>query len=145
MAIITKDTKEGQEYGGRPKKISWERLWTFSGGPLANSGWPRKNVHTDLEFAKECGLPSVAASATQNQGYVVQLMIDLFGVAWFSHGTMDVRFVGLTNVEDIVVPKAVVKSKEAHDNQTKYLMEVWVANQRGEKVLVGTATGIATQ
>jgi HD-like signal output (HDOD) protein len=72
-------------------------------------------------------------------------MIDLFGVAWLSHGTMDVRFVGLTNVEDIVVPKAVVKSKEVHDNQTEYLMEVWVENQRGEKVLVGTATGVATQ
>ena len=144
MAIITKETKEGQEFGGRAKRISWERLWTFSGGPLANSGWPKKNVHTDLEFAKECGLPNVAASATQNQGYVVQLMIDLFGPAWLSHGTMDVRFVGLTKVLDVVVPKAVVKSMEVQDKQIRYLMDVWVENQRGEKVLVGTATGLAT-
>ena len=84
MPRITKDTKEGQEFDGQPKKISWERLWTFSGGPFANTGWPKKNVHTDLEFAKECGLPSVAASGTQNQGYVVQLMVDLFGVKWLS-------------------------------------------------------------
>jgi len=144
VAVITKDTREGQEFVGRAKRVSWERLWTFSGGPLTNKGWPKKNVHTDFDFAKECGLPSVAASGTQNQGYVVELMVDLFGAEWLSNGTMDVRFVGLTNVEDVVVPKAVVKLKEVLEGKTKYFMDVWVENQRGEKVLVGTATGAAT-
>ena len=54
---------------------------------------------------------------------------------------MDVRFVGVTDVGDIMIAKAVVKSKEVHDDKTKFLMELWVENQRGSKVLVGSATG----
>ena len=143
MVIVTKDTKEGQQFSGRPRRLSWERIWTFSGGPFSKAGWPKSNVHTDLEFAKESGLPSVAASGTQYQGYVVQLMIDLFGVEWLSHGTMDVKFIGIVDAGDILVSKAVVKSKEGEDSAAKFTMEVWVENQRGEKVLVGSATGIA--
>jgi acyl dehydratase len=142
VLIDKKDTKEGQQFSGNPKKISWERIWTFSGGPFKRSGWPSSNVHTDLEFAKDCGLPTVAASATQYQGYVVQLMISLFGFEWLSHGTMDVKFIRIVDAGDILVPKAVVRSKEIEGSTTKFTLEVWIENQRGEKVLVGYSTGI---
>lgn len=130
---------DGQEFTGKLKRLSWERLWTFSGGPFTNTGWPKKNLHTDSEFARECGSP-VAASGTQSQGYVVRLMIDLFGKEWLSHGTMDVRFVGMGGVDDVLVSKAVVKSKEVSVGATKFFMDVWVENRRGDKILIGSAT-----
>ena len=143
MAMIIKDTtKERESFVGKPKKISWERLWAFSGGPFRLEGWPSKNIHTDLPFARDCGLPSVAASATQYMGYMAQLMIDLFGVEWFWHGTMDVKFIDIVDAGDLLVSKAVVKSKEAAGGATKFTMDVWCENQRGAKVLVGFTTGI---
>jgi len=141
--MANKEFKEGQEFAAKPKKVSWERLWTFSGGPFAQTGWPKSNLHTDLEFAKKCGLPSVAASGTQHQGHVVQLMIDLFGMEWLSHGTMDVKFIGVVDAGDMLTARAVIKSVEAHNRAKKYTMDVWVDNQRGEKMLVGSTTAIA--
>lgn len=142
MAAITKDTKVGATFDGKPKRVSWERLWTFSGGPFKSTGWPARNIHTNLEFAVSCGLPSkVAASATQYMGYVTQLMIDLFGVEWLSHGTMDVRFVAIVDAGDTLVTRAAVQSKEARTDTTKFIMDVYCENQRHEKVLIGLATG----
>jgi len=93
MSVIAKEATVGQEFSGKPKSVAWERLWTFSGGPFSSSGWPRKNIHTDPEFAMECGLSSVAVSATQFQGYMAELMIQLFGKPWLSHGEMCLKFV----------------------------------------------------
>ena len=142
MGRLEKETKEGATFVGKPKKVSWERLWAFSGGPFSNTGWPRKNVHTDSEFAKSCGLPSVAASATQFMGYVAELMIDLFGVEWLSHGTMDVKFINIVDAGDVLVTKAEVKARESQGSATRFTMDISCENQKRVKVLVGYTTGI---
>jgi len=140
--LVKKDTKEGTVFSGKPKKVSWERLWTFSGGPFTLTGWPRKNIHTDLEFARNCGLPSVAASATQYQGYLAELMIDIFGPEWLSHGTMSVKFIKIVDAGDVIVTRADVKSKEPVNGATRFILDAYGENQRKEKVLVGLAAGI---
>lgn len=142
MAIITGGTKEGEVFVGKPKKVSWERLWAFSGGPFSSSGWPKKNIHTDLEFARSCGLPHVAASATQFQGYAVELLIDLFGMEWLSYGTMDVKFTNIVDAGDTLVSSVEIKSKEALDGGNRFILDVSCENQSGSKVLVGSATGV---
>jgi len=152
MAIITSDTDTGATFTGKPKRVSWERLWTFSGGPFAKAidpgtrslirGWPASNLHTDLDFARACGLPDkVAASATQYHGYAVQLMADLFGTGWLSHGVMDVRFIAIVDAGDTLVSSAEVRSKDVEKDITRFTLDVSCENQRGEKVLVGWATG----
>jgi hypothetical protein len=142
MAIVTADTREGRVFEGRPKIVSWERLWAFSGGPFSSAGWPKKNIHTDPEFARGCGLPHVAASATQFQGYVVEIMVYLFGLGWLRHGTMDVKFINIVDAGDTLVPTVTIKAKEALDGGTRFIMDVSCENQNGSKVLVGAATGM---
>ena len=115
MAMLTKDVRVGQEFAGKPKKMSWERLWTFSGGPFTAEGWPRKNIHTDPGFAQSVGLPRVAASGTQCQGYMVELMTDLFGEAWLHHGEMSVKFVKPVPDGETVQAKVKVQSREEGD------------------------------
>ncbi|MDN5347802.1 MAG: hypothetical protein PWP65_1366 [Clostridia bacterium] len=142
MTIITKETPVGQEFSGKPKKITWERLWTFSGGPFAASGWPKKNIHTDIDFAKNAGLPTACASGTQYQGYVIQLLIDLFGEEWLKNGKMNVKFIKLVPEGDTLIAKAKVQSKEEDGSAVKYTLDIWCENQNGDKVLVGTASGL---
>jgi len=141
VPLIDKYTKEGEKFIGNPKKVSWERLWTFSGGPFNNSEWPKKNIHTDLEFARKCGLPSVAASATQFQGYVIQLMIELFGIQWLYHGTMDVKFIKIVDAGDTLTAGAEISKIDALNGVKLFILNIFCENQRGEKVLVGSATG----
>jgi len=141
MAIVTEDIREGEVFTGKPKIVSLERIWAFSGGPFSNFGWPKKNIHTDLEFARSCGLPHVAASGTQYQGYVVELLIDLFGLEWLSHGTMDIKFIDIVDAGDTLVSTVTIRSKESLDIGARLIMDVSCENQNGNKVLVGSATG----
>jgi len=143
MTQITKNTPIGYEFAGKPKKMIWERIWAFSGGVFTSQGWPKKNLHTDTEFAQKLGLPTVGVSATQYLGHMAELMIDVFGEAWRSHGRMsDVKFVKLVANGETLVSKAKVVDKEEEDSTVKYVLEIFVENQNHDKVLVGTATGI---
>lgn len=142
MIQIIEDTEIGATFLGKVKRVCWERLWAFSGGPFSQAGWPKKNIHTDLEFARSFGLSSVAASATQYMGYVVELLIGLFGVEWLWHGRMDVKFIGLVDAGDILTSKAQVQAKELRDHSIQFTLAVCCEKQEGIKVLVGSATGM---
>lgn len=141
MPAISKDTEEGQEFSGKPKRVTWQRLWAFSGGPFSACGWPKKNIHTDPETAKNVGLPTVCASGTQCEGYIVELMIDLFGEGWLRNGELSLKFVKLVLEGDTVCAKGKIRSRE-ESTGVKFALEVWCENQASDKVVVGTATGV---
>ena len=69
MAIITRDTREGHQFSGKPKRITEERVYAFSGGFPTGRGWPQKNIHTDVEFAKRCGYLTDAEAAELDENY----------------------------------------------------------------------------
>jgi acyl dehydratase len=142
MTKITKDTDTGEQFSGKPKRMSFERLWTFSGGPFTGTGWPKQSTHTDVEFARVRGLRTAIASGTQSEGHLVELMIQLFGAQWLSHGTLDIKMTGPVELDDVVIAKALVKEKTDDAKATKFILDVWVENQRGEKAIVGSASGI---
>ncbi|MFC1948522.1 hypothetical protein ACFLXY_11460, partial [Chloroflexota bacterium] len=85
----------------------------------------------------------MAVSATQFQGYLVQLMVDLFSIEWLSFGTMDVKFIRIVNAADTITSNATVRGKEMREHSTLFNLNVDCENQNGEKVLVGKATGEA--
>lgn len=142
MAVITKDTQEGYELSGNLKAVTEERVYAFSGGFPKGASWPAKNIHTDLEFAKSCGLPTRAASGAMSEGYLTELMIDLFGENWLKEGTMSLKFIAMVDSGDILLPKAIVRSRETEGFEVRFVMDVWCENQHGNKVVVGTATGL---
>ena len=138
---ISSSTPEGFKASGRIKRVSSYRTWQFSGGWPIDSGWPAKNIHTDLEFAQACGLPNRAASGAMPLGYLADLMSDMFGDNWQSRGRMDVKFIGLILVGDEIVAHARVLGKQLDGQLTRFELELWCDNQRGEKVVVGTGSG----
>ena len=142
MALIKKDTPEGFEFAGRVRKLTQERLNFFSGGFPKGPNWPAKNIHTDLEAAKKAGLKTVAASGAMFEGYLADLMIEIFGGNWLKKGKLSLAFTGIVNKNDSLIPRAVVKAKATVGSKIECTMEVWCENQRGEKVVVGTAKGI---
>ena len=142
MAIITKDIKEGFEVSGKVKTVTSYKTWLFSGGWPRFTDWPAKNVHTDLEFAKSCGLPTRAASGSMSIGYLTELMIDLFGENWLRGGKIKVKLIGIVVPGDTLLPKAVVQSRQAENSGVRFVVDLWCENQHGDKVAVGTGTGL---
>jgi acyl dehydratase len=141
MRKLTPDTKIGAEFAGKRKTISEARVLAFSGGRFGAPGWPAKNIHTDLDFARSCGLQTRSVSGTQFMGYLIELMVDLFGESWLSHGKMELKFISIVDVEDSLLTKAVVTSKEPEGSGTRVVLDMWCENQHGNKVAVGTAAG----
>jgi acyl dehydratase len=103
---------------GRLRTVSLERINFFSGGYPKGPNWPAKNIHTDLETAKKCGLETVAASGAMFEGYLVDLMIDLFGVEWLNYGMMTLAFINVVNKDDTSV------RNKGRDGNRKRLLEV---------------------
>ena len=142
MAITTKDTQEGSEFRGNLKTVTEDRVYAFSGGFPRGTDWPKKNIHTDLEFAKSCGLPTRAASGAMFEGYLTELMINLFGEDWLTYGKMSLKFIAIVDVNDTISPRAIVQTKQVEGSEVRFIMDVWCQNQHGNKVAVGTATGM---
>ena len=140
MVTISPETEEGRHFTGPQLTLSMERLLAFSGGPLGNPDWPAKNLHTDVGMAKEAGLPAPIASAIQYQGYLIRLLIDLFGEAWTHCGRLHVKYPRFVTAGERVRPKVRIRSKQQGDQSVAFEMDVWCENQDEEKVLVGTAT-----
>ncbi|MEX2375683.1 MAG: MaoC family dehydratase [Dehalococcoidia bacterium] len=141
QSIITVP-ESGAEFSGKKKRISLERLWTFSGGPFVLDGWPKKNLHTDPDFAKRVGLPALAASATQLQGHIAEMLVDLFGDEWLTNGMMDVKIIDITKDDDVSQVKAVFKEATSEDGRQRLMFDVWCETQDGRKTIVGTCSGL---
>ena len=124
--------KVGDEVEGRTKAVTLERMRAFS-------GWPNKNIHTDEETARSCGLPSPIASATMYMGYVTELLLNSFGEAWIEGGRLELAFVKIVAAGD----ELRARGKVVGEDEGGVKLEVWCETQRGEPVAAGTAWGPA--
>lgn len=133
--------KAGEWIAGNATLVTSYRTWQFSGGWPPGDGWPSKNVHTDDEFARNCGLPGRAASGAMVQGYVVDFLADLFGIDWLGNGSFNLKFVAPVQIGDSVVPRARCTGAMDEVGRTRYDVELVCENQSGDVVAAGTAVG----
>lgn len=138
MGTAAREAVEGSEFRGITKSVTLERMRAFS-------GWPAKNVHTDEEFARRCGLPGPIASGVMSQAYLVELMLNLFGELWLSNERMQLTFLRIVQPGDRLTPKAVVRGRDEAESGVCLTLDVWCENQRGERVTVGFATGMVSE
>jgi acyl dehydratase len=139
--MISGATSEGTQFAATAKTVSQDRICAFSGGFPKGPEWPRRNIHTDLAFARGCGLDGQAASGAMFEGYLAQLMIDLFGLEWLRNGKMSLVFVKTVTPGEILTPKAVLRTKTTLSSGVEVLLDVWCENSLGTRVVLGTATG----
>lgn len=131
--------KVGAVFAGPPRRLTLERVLAFSAGPFGQDGWPERNLHTDADKAREAGLPGIIVSGTQFEGHLVDLLIDLFGEAWFSTGVIETRIPQSLMVGDTLLTKAVLKDVRDEGTEQHVVLDVSCENQRGEQVMIGTA------
>ena len=141
MTTVKTDTAEGHQITGRTKTVTSLRTWLFSGGWPPHDGWPAKNIHTDLEFARSCGLEARNAAGAMMEGYVSELMIDMFGHGWFSSGSYKIKFIHTVDIGDMITPRARITARRADGNAMTFEVELWCENQNGDKVAVGSGSG----
>lgn len=135
---IDVNTEIGTQFVGPVYYMDIKRLWAHSGGPFAAEGWPKKNLHTDQDKAEEAGLPAPIASGQQPQGQLINMLLKLFGQAWWHHGWLNIKFFKPTFADTDVQPKLTLIDKEETADGMIFTFKAWGERGDGEKTLGGT-------
>jgi acyl dehydratase len=132
MAVISRGVGVGYELPTVSKKF---RLEDFKRGD-------EKTIHTDYEAAAREGLPAPVAIGPQVAALIFRQMRLCFGTGWVVGGRYDLSFRKPVFVTDFCVARGVVTGTEEEGEKERILCDVWVENQKGEKVIAGTASGL---
>ena len=130
------ELRPGDHLTGSLKRLGRARIYANSAGLIGDPGFPRIGYHTDDSAGRAAGFSSMLVSGTMIEGYLLQLLVSTFDDRWFHGGKLDVRFLKPVYEDDEIRAHGLVRSVDG----TRVELEVWCENQRGEKVLVGTAS-----
>ena len=104
---------------------------------------PNPTLHVDVEAAQQEGLPAPVASAPDLMAMCHQIAMQFFGAGWIRGGRAEVTSTRPTYMHEYLTAQGVVKSREELSDGTLRLhCDVWVENQKGDKKVVGTVSGI---
>ncbi len=102
-----------------------------------------QTIHTDVEAARREGLEAPVAVGPQVASLIFRQLRAAFGKGWIEGGRCEVTFRRPVLVTDFCVARGnVTRTAPAGDGATRVDCDVWIENQRGEKVIVGTASGL---
>jgi acyl dehydratase len=96
---------------------------------------PRANIHDDQDAARKAGFTAPIAGGEQTIAIVAQFLADQFGLRFIRGGRIEVSLTRPVLYGDTLTSHAKIVSMDADRAQ----LEIEVENQRGEKVLTGTA------
>jgi acyl dehydratase len=96
---------------------------------------PRANIHDDQDAARKAGFTAPIAGGEQTIAIVAQFLADEFGMRFVRGGRIEVSLTRAVLYGDTLTSHAKIVSIDADRAQ----LEIDVENQRGEKVLTGTA------
>jgi len=96
---------------------------------------PHANIHDDQDAARKAGFTAPIAGGEQTIAIVAQFLADKFGLRFVRGGRIEVSLTRPVLYGDTLTSHAKIVSIDADRAQ----LEIDVENQRGEKVLTGTA------
>jgi len=99
----------------------------------------RNPIHTD-DYAKKFGMRGALVGGSTLLSYVLEMLYDYFGQNWLTLGRIKVNFIGGGAINgDVVTAYGTIRQKEEQENGTRVTLDVWLENQKNEKIVVGEA------
>ena len=120
------------EFPALTKVITMEKMGRYSGAG---------NIHSDDKAAQERGLGGAIVQGGQLVGYLDEMMVRLLGDGFVRGGEISVTFIQAARPGDTLTTHGTVKSTSTVDGRERVECDVWLENQKGEKLTVGTASG----
>jgi acyl dehydratase len=131
-----RDTPVGFELEPITKKVTLDKSRIYQGWPAT------RNRHSDYAAAQASGLREPNINGGQTAEYLGELFIKFFGTG-FIGGKLSIKFIGYVALDDEITARGVVTERIEESDRVKLVLHVWLENQRGEKVMVGSASGYA--
>ena len=142
MTITKNNLERGLEMKPLVKEIDQDRINLFevSGSP---SGQAHSDYHTDTEVAQKTlgGFRAPIASGRMTVAWGVEAMAKWFGPDVAGHSArVDLRFTIPVIHGDTISVKGIITHFRESEKGTSVNLEMWVENQKNQKVAVGTAS-----
>lgn len=134
----SRDTPIGFELEPVTKVFTLDKSRIYQGWPAA------RNRHTDFDAAHATGAPVPIMNGSQSAEYLTELFVKFFGKGYLG-GRLVINFRIPIVLDDVLTARGVVTGKEVEGERVRLVLDVWLENQRGEKVLAGTASGYAAE
>jgi hypothetical protein len=96
---------------------------------------PRVNIHTDEGAARKAGFRAPIAGGEQTYAAMANFILDSFGFGFLRGGRLEAALVKPVFYGDTLTMHARIVAAD----RPQLHLEVWTENQRGERVLIGTA------
>jgi acyl dehydratase len=116
-------------------EVTMARMTAYSG---------ENNIHSSDELARARGLGGAIMQGGHLVGLLNEMMTRALGRGYLVGGEIDVSFVRAARPGDTIVTKAAATAVTADERGRRIVCDVWIENQRAEKVVVGIASGLLT-
>ena len=148
MELATRDLPVGYEFPSQVKPMTQERVNVYSDLHISTAEGHfmlhPKSIFTDEEFAKGQGLPGTVAPGMICAAWISTMLVDLFGEGYVKGGQLHTKFIKLVRPGDTITVRATITDKFVEGSTMRFNLKVGCENQRGESVLVGTASALVS-
>ena len=127
------DVQEGMELPTLRKDTTTQQLVMYAG---ASGDYTQ--IHYDLEFAKNNGLPNVILHGALKNAFLGHLVTDWIG-EWGTLKKLSVQYRGMDVPGTPAYVKGVVKKKYVQDGENVVECEIWLENHEGDHTTPGYA------
>ena len=128
--IITRDTPVGFELVGVKKKAAIQLM--------GSRVWGRFNPnHWDPVYAAQTGLSAPIQTGEMSTAYLAEMCVNHFGRNFFSGCRMECKYIAATTANEVITTYGVVREKTPRGNGFRFTVEIWAANEAGDKKTVG--------
>jgi hypothetical protein len=109
---------------------------------LAESQFSADSIHND-DYTRTKGYPGALVSAYVLNGYMSEMMVNLFGWSWFSTGRISLTFIGKgVQQGDPVVCGGRVKAVQGHPDGPRVFVDTWMDKADGTRPVIGEASAV---
>lgn len=140
MIGATENPGIGHEITPVTHAITRESIAAYS--RYASNGHDTRGTRSDDEAARRAGLPHAVAQERYPIGYMSECALAFFGAGWVQGGRIDVNFIKPVYPGDFITVRGIVSDYRRVAGGTRITLDVWLENQRGERVTAGWASGL---
>jgi acyl dehydratase len=127
---VTVDTPVGFELLGVKKKAAIQLM--------GSRVWGRFNPnHWDPVYAKETGLRAPIQTGEMSSAYIAEMCVNWFGANFFRNARIQCKYIASTYANEVIVTGGIVRTKTAKGDGFRFMVDIWAANEAGEKKTVG--------
>ncbi len=138
IETVGHDVRAGDVLAPMTKTVTAEQAAVFS-----RIGEFVRNTHNDLEVARAGELPTLIVQGQQQAGLMAEYFVRAFGIAWFTGGWFQLKFVNMLQVFDPIEISAAVTAITPAAGGRKVELEVWARRKSDARLTtVGWASCI---